>query len=112
MPPLRFSPQAIEDLIRLRNFLAEKSIPAANMARDTIAERIENLPSRPEGYKPVEDYPELRDMVIKFGAGSYIARYRYVRGSEIVILRVRHEREDAFTDEDNQLEPYNPENFS
>ena len=107
MPPLRFSPQAIEDLIRLRNFLAEKSISAANRAIDTIAAKIENLPSRPEGFKPVEDYPELRDMIIKFGAGSYIARYRYVRGNDIVILRIRHGREDAFTDDDNELENYN-----
>ena len=106
MPLVRFSPQAIEDLIRVRNFLAEKSVAAAEKAKKEIFEKIDKLPLRPEIYKPVDDYPELRDLTIKFGAGNYIARYRYVRGQDIVILRLRHEKEDIFTDEDNSIEEY------
>jgi plasmid stabilization system protein ParE len=104
MPLVDFSRPAIEDLIRLRNFLAEKSVSAADRARDVIVEQIELLPSRPEIYKPVDDCPGLRDLTIKFGSGSYIARYRYVRGGDIMILRIRHEKEDAFTEEDNAIE--------
>lgn len=106
MPLVRFSPQAIEDLIRVRNFLAEKSIPAADRAKKEISEKIQLLPTRPEIYKPVDDYPELRDLTIKFGVGSYIARYRYVRGHDIVILRIRHNKEEVFTDADNVIEEY------
>ena len=38
--------------------------------------------------------PFHRELVIKFGARGYVARYRYERGGDVVVLLVRHQRED------------------
>jgi plasmid stabilization system protein ParE len=103
MPRLKFSPASITDLARLREFLAAKNEAAADKAKQEIIGRIEALPHMPEAHRPVEGLPFLRDLVIKFGASGYIARYRYERGSDILILRIRHQREAGF-DETNQAD--------
>lgn len=36
--------------------------------------------------------PEFREWLIEFGAGGYVALYRY-DGAEVVVLAVRHVRE-------------------
>lgn len=93
MPRLIFTPEAVDDLVRLRQFLATKSISAANKAKAEIAKCIKTSPLRPEAYRPVQDQPFLRDMVIEFGGYGYVARYHYKRGGDVVILRIRHQRE-------------------
>jgi len=104
MPRINFSPQAIQDLIRLREYLASKSEAAAEKAKTEIISKIKSLPAMPEAHKPVPDHPMLRDLIIKFGASGYVARYWYERGSDILILRIRHQREAGFADEDNSIE--------
>jgi plasmid stabilization system protein ParE len=46
--------------------------------------------------RPVEELPtEFREWVIEFGSGAYLALY-HVDGKEVVILAVRHGREDGY----------------
>jgi len=93
MPRLIFKPEALDDLVRLRQFLATKNVNAAEKAKAEIVKFLKTLPLRPEAYRPVMDQPFLRDMVIEFGGYGYVARYHYKRGGDIVILRIRHQRE-------------------
>ncbi len=102
MPHIVYTQPAIEDLIRLRAFLASKSETAADKAKGEIIRSIKALAHAPEGYKPVLEEPHLRDMVIKFGISGYIVRYRYERGGNIYILRIRHQKEAGFTE--NEVE--------
>ena len=48
----------------------------------------------PEGYRPVDDLQHHRELVIDFGASGYVARYRYEKGGEIYIVRIKHQLED------------------
>ena len=46
--------------------------------------------------RPVQDLPpEMREWLIPFGAGAYLARYRF-DGRKVVILALRHGREAGF----------------
>lgn len=94
MPHVIYTQRALEDLIRLREFLQDKSPEAAEKAKATLLQNLASLGHFPESHKPVPDMPFHRDLVIKFGARGYVARYRYERGGDVVVLLVRHQRED------------------
>lgn len=91
-----YTQPALQDLIRLRAFLATKSSAAASKAKRAIIDTLTALPNFPESHKPVASQAHQRELVIKFGSMGYIARYRYERGGDVVVLRIRHQREDAF----------------
>ena len=95
MPRVIYTQPALDDLIRLREFLTEKSPDAANKARDTLLAALKSLAQFPESNKPVPDLPFHRELTVKFGARGYVARYRYERGNDVVVLRIRHQREDG-----------------
>ncbi len=47
--------------------------------------------------RPVEDYPDLIELVIDFGASGYLAIYRYEPPLDAVtILAIKHQREDDY----------------
>jgi plasmid stabilization system protein ParE len=100
MPQIIYTLPAVEDLIRLRTFLLEKSEAAADRARGEIKSSINKLPSAPTGQRPVPGHPYLRDLIIKFGAKGYIARYRYEPGGDVYILRIRHQLEAGYSWDD------------
>lgn len=93
MPRLIFSENAIRDLIRMQEFLREKSPEAALRARDTILASLNSLIDFPEANRPVSEMPGHRELVIKFGSGGYVARYHYTLGSDVVVFFVKHQRE-------------------
>lgn len=96
MPRLKWSPQSLRDVARLRNFLIQKSRDAAKRAVMTIRQGVKLLGKFPEMGRPVEELPaEFREWVIEFGSGAYVALYRY-DGQEVVILAVRHGREAGY----------------
>ncbi|MFZ1545702.1 MAG: type II toxin-antitoxin system RelE/ParE family toxin [Candidatus Nitrotoga sp.] len=72
-----FSENAIRDLIRMQEFLREKTPEAALRARDTILASLSALIDFPEANRPVSEVPGHRELVIKFGSGAYVARYHY-----------------------------------
>jgi plasmid stabilization system protein ParE len=93
MPRLKWSPEALQDISRLHQFLAPKSHDAARRAVKTIRQGVKALGRHPEIGRLVEELPaEFREWVIEFGQGAYVALYHY-DGKQIVILAVRHGRE-------------------
>jgi plasmid stabilization system protein ParE len=93
MPPLNWSQRALLNVARLHTFLAPKSRDAAQRAVKAIRHGIKALGKHPEIGRPVEEMPlEFREWVIEFGSGTYVALYHY-DGKQIVILGVRHGRE-------------------
>lgn len=88
---LLFSPESIEDLIRLREFIKEKNPQAAQRIASSIKKSINQLKSFPYLGVKVELAPNpdiIRDLII----GNYTARY-LIRPEEINILRIWHHKE-------------------
>ena len=97
MPRVILSARAQGDIGRLRNFLLEKDINAAKRAVLAIREAFLPLKQSPVIGRPVEDHPELRELIIDFGARGYLAMYRYEPANDaVVILAIKHQREDSY----------------
>jgi plasmid stabilization system protein ParE len=82
---------ALDDLERLEDFLAGKSVRAANAAIDAIEGAIYSLSELPERGRP-SPRGKFRELLVPFGKDGYVLRYR-VRSNEVVILRIFHARE-------------------
>ncbi|WP_016914645.1 type II toxin-antitoxin system RelE/ParE family toxin [Vreelandella stevensii] len=85
---LVYTDEAIDDLKRLREFVAVHSPPTAARVATELVGKIELLPDFPRMGTPVEMAPvpdSVRDMVF----GKYVVRYS-VHASAIIILRVWH----------------------
>ena len=68
MPQVKYTPLAIRDLERLREFLRTKSPSAARSAAEKIIKSIQILKAQPQIGRPVPEMPEeYRDWVIDFG---------------------------------------------
>ena len=88
---LKFTPEAVDDLVRLREFIEEKNPIAALRVAKEISNGIEKLRSFPDiGLKVLRaPQPELiRDLFI----GKYTIRY-FINEDEIIILRMWHGKE-------------------
>jgi len=85
---LVYTDEAIDDLKRLREFVAVHNPSAAARIATELVGKIELLPDFPEMGAPVEMAPvpdSVRDMV----CGRYVVRYS-VHASAIIILGVWH----------------------
>ena len=86
-----YTPEAIADLERLRNFIEPKNPFAARRVSSELLDGIGNLRSFPKMGLPVTRAPEpdtIRDLFI----GQYTVRY-LLRADLLVILRVWHGKE-------------------
>lgn len=88
MTDIAFSKSAVEDLQRLRQFIAVQDSEAAARVAQRIRESIATLALFPAKGRPVEGFPNVRELI----AGNYIVRYVYEE-ERITILRIWHERE-------------------
>lgn len=88
-------PPAINDLQRLRSFIAEQNPTAAQRAVTIIKEAIALLAANPFVGKNPEDLTDYRDIVIPFGAAGYILRYR-IQFDTIYIVALKHAKEAGF----------------
>lgn len=85
---LVYTAAAVEDLVRLRAFVAEHDPGAARLIAAELIRRITPLRDAPLMGRTVEAAPDpqtIRDMVF----GSYIVRYA-VTARSIAVLRVWH----------------------
>jgi plasmid stabilization system protein ParE len=88
---LVYTDEAIDDLKRLREFIAVHNPTAATRIASELVGKIELLPDFPKLGTPVEMAPvpdSVRDMIF----GKYVVRYS-VHASTIIILRVWHSLE-------------------
>jgi plasmid stabilization system protein ParE len=86
-------PEAVSDVARLKDFIQEKNPQAAQRAASRIKEATQILKENSEVGKPVEDMISFRELLIPFGNGNYILRYRE-ETSRVIVVRVRHSKEE------------------
>ncbi len=89
---LRFAPEAVDDLVRLRKFIEEKNPTAAQRVANDLLLGFEKLKVFPEIGLKVErafDPNRIRDLFI----GLYTVRY-LIGDGEVVILRIWHGKEN------------------
>ena len=88
---LVYTDVAIEDLKRLREFIAEHNPSAASKIAAELIDKLSLLPAFPKLGTPVKMAPvpeSIRDIVF----GKYVIRYS-VHATTIIILRVWHSAE-------------------
>ena len=92
---VKILPEAIADLVRLREFIHVHNPVAASRAAKCIREAIHKIPHHPFLGHPVAgiDNPELLERFIPFGKGGYWIEY-LVKEEEIHIVKIWHGRED------------------
>lgn len=92
---VKWLPEAVSDLARLREFIHVHNPDAAQRAAQRIRGAVYMLSNFPLAGIPVQDIekPQLRDFFISFGQAGYWLRYA-VTDDEIIIVRIRHGRED------------------
>ena len=89
---LSYSPQDIQDLKRLRAFIAEHNPQVAQQIAKKLRLDIQKITKFPSIGAPVEMAPDpkrIRDLI----RGNYVIRY-LVLEERIVVLRIWHEREN------------------
>jgi plasmid stabilization system protein ParE len=88
---LVYAEQAISDLGRLRDFIAQHDASAAARIAAELIERIEHLRRFPLIGRLVDESPEpkrIRDLIL----ANYIVRY-LPSDEAIIVLRIWHHRE-------------------
>lgn len=87
---LIFSKAAVNDLVRLRDFIAQYSPEATQRIAQRLRGAIERLVDAPQIGRPVDNMPgEIRDLIF----GKYVVRYEF-REQYPYILRIWHGKED------------------
>lgn len=93
-----YTQDAVEDLVRLRDFIAMNDPEAAAGIASALLEGIERLCSFPEMGRPVPLAPDpesIRDLII----GDYIVRY-VPRPDTLIILCLWHQYENRTGSQD------------
>ena len=88
---LFYSEDAVSDLRRLRQFIAEYDPRAAERIGDELLQRLAHIAAFPSMGRPVALAPDperVRDAIF----GNYIVRYSIHRES-VIILKIWHHRE-------------------
>ena len=90
---LYLSPEAVNDLVRLREFLEDKSPRAAAKAAQVLVQSFDSLLHFPERGR-ISALAFHRELVVPFGNSAYLLRYRYFPSdARVHVVRVWHGRE-------------------
>jgi len=91
------TPGAARGLERCRQLLEQKSPAASRRAAQAILRQFELPATQPGIGRPLEDEPNLRELIVDFGDTGYMALYRYDQQADTVfILAFRHQREAGY----------------
>ena len=93
-----FTRLAQQDLVRLRQFIADHNPKAAARAASRIKSVTQLLWAQPLVGRPAESpggevRNDIRELLLTFGSGGYILRYQ-VLPKQIRVLRIWHTREE------------------
>ena len=95
MATVVYSARSLIHLERAFELLRQENPDAAVAAAQAIRSAIDNLGTHPLQGRRI--HGDIREVVISYGATSYIALYRFlVPQAEIRILAIRHQREIGF----------------
>jgi len=86
---LQFTYSAQRDLVRLREFIAEKNPQAADRISLRLRQSIQRLVDQPDIGVNVAELPGVQDLV----SGDYIVRYIVLKDA-VCVLRIWHGKED------------------
>ena len=95
---LIFTRLAHQDLVRLRQFIAEHDPNAAARAANRIKTVAQLLTDQPLVGQPVtaptgESRNDIRELPLTFGSSGYVLRYQVLQ-KQIRVLRIWHAREE------------------
>ena len=96
MVKIVYSQNAVDDLVRLTDFLIEVDVKAASETIDLIEEAVSILDRHPLIGRAVDEH--IRELIISRGATGYVALYSFEEHkNSILILAIRHQREAGYT---------------
>jgi plasmid stabilization system protein ParE len=98
---VRYSAAAREDLKRLYKYLLDRcktidDFDVAEKALATVASAVESLSETPFIYRKAGASPFLRELLIPFGHGGYVALFEIDDAKTVTVLAVRHQLEDDY----------------
>ena len=99
---VELSPAAEADLERLFDFLLDRAettddLDRAQAAIDAIKATAEHrLAVTPFSFRKAAQDPAQRELIIPFGGTGYVALYEIVDPAKVVVLAVRHQREEDY----------------
>jgi plasmid stabilization system protein ParE len=94
---VRFTPEALDDLVRLFDFHADHDIDLARRSNEAIRHAISLLQEFPFSGRKVDDQmPFLRELLISFGNAGYVALFEIENDTQVTVLAVRHQRESDY----------------
>lgn len=92
MAQVVYTQNALANLQRAFDFLAEHDPRAALASAAAIREAVETLSNHPLIGRRVEG--DVRELVISYGKTGYVALYRFLPEQKLIrILAIRHQRE-------------------
>ena len=97
-----FSAEAEEDLERLFDFLLESAktiedLDVAQAAVDAIrSAALNQLAVSPFSFRKAGHSSTRRELIIPFGTSGYVALYEIASPAAVVVLAVRHQREEDY----------------
>src|SRR5450830_993256 len=98
MPRVFLSRAALDDLLRLEEFLSESNDPLVGELLDFILDALQVLTHQPGIGRPVEG--GLRELIITRRRSGYLARYEFDDDRGLVLVaRIRHQREAGYWEE-------------
>jgi len=90
---------ALDDLLRLEEFLAESSDPLVGELLDFILDALQILTHQPGIGRPVDG--GLRELIISRRRSGYLARYEFdVTRDLILVARIRHQKESGYWEDE------------
>jgi plasmid stabilization system protein ParE len=99
---VQLTPTAESDLERLLDYLLDRAettedIDHAQAAIDSIRELMQRqLALTPYSFRKAAQNPAQRELIMPFGGAGYVALYEIVSTSKVVVLAVRHQREEDY----------------
>ena len=99
---VELSPTAEADLERLFDFLLARAatpedLDRAQAAIDATRAAVQHrLAITPFSFRKAAQDPAQRELIIPFAGTGYVALYEIVSPSKVVVLAVRHQREEDY----------------
>lgn len=99
---VELSPTAEADLERLFDFLLDSAdttedLDRAQAAIDAIGAAAQHrLAVTPFSFRKAAQNPAQRELIIPFGGTGYVALYEIVSAAKVIVLAVRHQREEDY----------------
>ncbi len=99
---VRFSASAEDDLERLFDFLldAAQTLEDLDLAQTAInavrSAALHQLATNPYSFRKTGRSSTRRELIVPFGATGYVALYEIAGPASVVVLAVRHQREEDY----------------